>query len=195
MDSAARSLGVPSPYSAQGGQQLLEGSPTAGLSNTVCISDPHGEWPSVQAKTVKELSDIGDIARLDMSLTAVMKCILLTYFDVRCTQRVLMQLAGRTEPFPPAAHDCRVVQVHMAAFAEKVSLASSTGGFQQFGDVAHISMCGGDAIVEFYDMRAAQMLLTASAGTAFPWVAPTVPGQQSAGIAPGLGLASLLGRG
>ena len=62
------------------------------------------------------------------------------------------------------------------------------GGFNQFGEaiakkdgrhllvgaqVAHISASHGYALVEFYDIRAAQALLAASMGTAVPWTRPS----------------------
>eukprot|EP00440_Ansanella_granifera_P071310 gb/GFBE01077393.1/.p1 GENE.gb/GFBE01077393.1/~~gb/GFBE01077393.1/.p1 ORF type:complete len:511 (+),score=128.44 gb/GFBE01077393.1/:1-1533(+) len=142
-------------------------SSTATLSNTVCISDPDGQWRTVQVKTVKELSEFGEIARLDTSLVAVARCILVTFFDVRAAQRVILSSPARCEPFPPAAHDCRTVRVNLSAFAEKVDHVQ--GGFNQFGEVANIAASHGQAVVEFYDIRAAQMLLAASQGTATPW--------------------------
>lgn len=154
-------------WSTTGTAPLVENSPTSGLSNTVCLVDPDGTWKTVQAKGVKELSEYGEVARLDTSLGAVAKCILVTYFDVRSAQKLLMQMAGRAEPFPPAAHDCRSVRVNMVAFASKVGRANS---FTQYGEVAHVTMHIGDAIVEFYDIRAAQMLLAAAQGTAVPWM-------------------------
>lgn len=148
-------------------QQLPEPGSTASLSNTVCISDPDGHWPAVQDQSVKDLAEYGEIARLDASLAVIARCILVTYFDVRCAQRLMLSGLGRCEPFPPAAHDIRTVRVHLSAFAEKVDHVQ--GGFNQFGEVAHISASHGYAIVEFYDIRAAQMLLAASQGTAIPW--------------------------
>jgi len=143
-----------------------ESSHTSALTNTVCVSDPEGKWPTVQANTVKDLAEFGEIARLDASLGVVARCILVTYFDVRAAQRLILSSPGRSEPFPAAAHDCRIVRVNLAAFSEKVQ--NVEGGFSQFGEVANISASLGIAIVEFYDMRAAQMLLAASRGTASP---------------------------
>jgi len=116
---------------------------------------------------VKDLIEFGEIARLDTSLAVIARCILVTYFDVRCAQRLMLSSLGRCEPFPPAAHDIRTVRVHLSAFADKVDHVQ--GGFNQFGEVAHISASHGYAVVEFYDIRAAQMLLAASQGTAIPW--------------------------
>lgn len=194
MDSLARNVGEFAPVYVKCGLALPDASPTASLSNTVCISDPNGDWAAVRDKTVEDLTEFGEIARLDSSLAVVFRCVLVTYFDVRCTQRVLMQMAGRTEPFPPAAHDCRTVRVNTAAFAEKVS---SFGGFATFGEVAHISMVRGDAIVEFYDMRSAQVLLAAAGSAASPWTqAASQPQVQPAALGAGLGgLGGLAGLG
>ena len=87
----------------------------------------------MQAKAVRDLSAFGEIARMDMSLVVSLKRILVTYYDVRCAQKVLMSMAGRTEPFPPKLHDCRVVSVKMAALLEKVPEMATNGGFFQFG--------------------------------------------------------------
>eukprot|EP00931_Biecheleriopsis_adriatica_P116270 TRINITY_DN91937_c0_g1_i1.p1 TRINITY_DN91937_c0_g1~~TRINITY_DN91937_c0_g1_i1.p1 ORF type:complete len:546 (-),score=130.78 TRINITY_DN91937_c0_g1_i1:114-1631(-) len=158
-----------------------EGRSTSSLSNTVCISDPDGQWPAVQPKAVKDLSEFGEIARLDTSLVAVARCVLVTFFDVRSAQRVMLSSPSRCEPFPPAAHDCRTVCVNLAAFAEKVDHVQ--GGFNQFGEVANITAANGQAIVEFYDIRAAQMLLAASQGTATPWTPEQSSGATAALLA------------
>jgi len=157
--------------------QLAETGSTSTLSNTVCVSDPDGHWPAVQEKSVKDLEEFGEIARLDASLAVIARCVLVTYFDVRCAQRLMLSSLGRCEPFPPAAHDIRTVRVDLSAFAEKVDHVR--GGFNQFGEVAHISASHGYALVEFYDIRAAQTLLAASQGTAVPWTPeqnPSAPG-------------------
>jgi len=158
-------------------QQLPEISPTSSLSNTVCIMDPEGNWSSVEEKTVEQLSEFGEIARLDTSLVVSLRCVLVTYYDVRCSQQAMLHWADRTEPFPAAPHDCRIVRINMAAFVEKLG---SLGGFHQFGEVANISVLYGDAIVEFYDMRAAQYLLSSAGRAASAWgvTIPTPPPQQ-----------------
>jgi len=145
---------------------------TASLSNTICISDPKEEWSTVTPETVRQLSVFGEIARLDTSLMSILKCILVTYFDVRCTQKALLELPGRSEQFPQADHDFRIVLVSTAAYAAKVGIV---GGFNQFGEVANISMHHGDAIVEYYDMRSAQRLCAIAGGCA----SPCMPRQQA----------------
>jgi len=158
-------------------QQLPEISPTSSLSNTVCIMDPEGKWNSVEEKTVEQLSEFGEIARLDTSLVVSLRCVLVTYYDVRCSQQAMLHWADRTEPFPAAPHDCRIVRINTAAFVEKMG---SLRGFHQFGEVANISVLYGDAIVEFYDMRAAQYLLSSAGRAASAWgvTIPTPPPQQ-----------------
>lgn len=146
--------------------ESVNSSSSTPLSNTVCFADPNGEWLSVQESVVEELSQLGEIARLDTSLALVLRCVLVTYFDVRCAQQALTKLRGRTESFLPGAHDCRMVRVKLQAFAEKMD---GLKGFGQFGEVANISMHRGDAIVEFYDMRAAQFLLASVGSCATPW--------------------------
>eukprot|EP00439_Symbiodinium_sp_Y106_P060723 s1480_g9.t1 len=147
---------------------LGRSSPTAELSNTVAITDAKWNWPVVDQQVVSVLSEFGEIARLDTSLVTVAGCLLVTFFDVRCAQRLMLSGIAQVKPFPPAAHDCRTVRVNMLAFAERVGEAG--GGFSQFGEVADISLQGDAAIVEFYDIRSGHMLLAASQGTAVPWV-------------------------
>jgi hypothetical protein len=140
-------------------------SQTAGMSNTVCISGPSGRWTVVGAETVQDLSEFGDIARLDACLAGSLGTVLVTYFDVRCAQSVLLQMASIAEPFQPASHDCRVVSVELQGFCAKMGHA---GRFQDFGEVAHVDMFDGQAVVEFYDLRSAQALLTAAGDCASP---------------------------
>jgi len=146
-------------------------SQTAGMSNTVCMSDVSGQWKVLGLKIVQDLSEFGEIARLDTSLAGTLGTVLVTYFDVRCAQLVLLHMESRAEPFQPASHDCRIVSVDLQGFCAK---SGHIGGFQDFGEVAHASLFGGQAIVEFYDLRAAQALLAAAGDCASP-----VPGGSS----------------
>ncbi|CAJ1358305.1 unnamed protein product [Effrenium voratum] len=91
----------------------------------------------------------------------------------------MLSSPGRCEPFPAAAHDIRTVRVNLSAFAEEVDHVR--GGFNQFGEVAHISASHGHAIVEFFDIRSAQMLLAAAQGAAMPWT-PEQNGSASASL-------------
>ena len=108
---------------------LGRSSPTAELSNTVAITDAKWNWPVVDQQVVSVLSEFGEIARLDTSLVTVAGCLLVTFFDVRCAQRLMLSGIAQVKPFPPAAHDCRTVRVNMLAFAERVGEAG--GGFSQ----------------------------------------------------------------
>mmetsp|Transcript_89538 Transcript_89538/g.232150 ORF Transcript_89538/g.232150 Transcript_89538/m.232150 type:complete len:533 (+) Transcript_89538:205-1803(+) len=167
---------------------------TASFSNTICVSDPKEEWSSVTPETVRQLSVFGAIARLDTSLMSTLKCVLVTYFDVRCTQKALLELAGRSEQFPQADHDFRIVLVSTAAYMAKVGIV---GSFNQFGEVANISMHRGDAIVEYYDMRSAQRLCAIAGDCASPcmprqqaWPHSGVPSGNSLLAGGGLGAAN-----
>lgn len=140
-------------------------SPMRAMSNTVCIRDISGEWKAVEKGVVQKLSEFGEIARLDASLAATLGTVLVTYFDVRCAQYVLVQMAPTAEPFQPATHDCRVVSVDLVKFYEKTGAA---GGFQEYGEVANVAQFAGKALVEFYDLRSAQALLAAARTSARP---------------------------
>mmetsp|Transcript_39216 Transcript_39216/g.92326 ORF Transcript_39216/g.92326 Transcript_39216/m.92326 type:complete len:441 (+) Transcript_39216:152-1474(+) len=134
-------------------------------SNTVRVTYLDGVCPTTVHEAVEEFSAFGEIARLDTSLSAIRGCILVTYFDVRCAQRLLMEYSGCTEPFPAAAHDVRCVRTSMSAF---FSLVGVNGGVEVFGDVADLSTVGKEVVIEFYDIRGAQRFLSASGGNASP---------------------------
>jgi hypothetical protein len=151
-------------------------SQTAGMSNTVCISGTSRRWTVVGSETVQDLSEFGEIARLDACLAGTLGTVLVTYFDVRCAQTVLLHMASRAKPFQPASHDCRVVSVGLHGFCAKMG---HMGRFQDFGEVAHVDMRDGQAFVEFYDLRSAQALLAAAGDCASP-----VPGGVSAPPSP-----------
>lgn len=135
------------------------------LPNTVRLRLPKGAPPTVDAGVVEDLSKYGDIARIDASLATVLGHILVTYYDVRSAHRMLLDHVGHAEPFSEVQQDCRIARVNMALFAEMVGTA---GGFSRFGEVANIKVVGRDAIVEFFDLRAAQALLLATGGAAQP---------------------------
>jgi len=134
-------------------------------SNTVRVTYLDGTCPTTVHEAVEEFTAFGEIARLDTSLSAIRGCILVTYFDVRCAQRLLMEYSGCTEPFPAAAHDVRCVRTSMSTF---FSLVGVNGGVEVFGDVADLSTVGKEVVIEFYDIRGAQRFLSASGGNASP---------------------------
>jgi hypothetical protein len=92
---------------------------------------------------------------MDTTLGAATGRILVTYFDIRSVQRVLEAFPGAAEPVPPAAHGFRAVSI---AASSLVELPSTFSGFHAFGEIAGVSICGLDMVVEFYDMRAAQQV-------------------------------------
>mmetsp|Transcript_67734 Transcript_67734/g.141579 ORF Transcript_67734/g.141579 Transcript_67734/m.141579 type:complete len:616 (-) Transcript_67734:362-2209(-) len=140
-------------------------SGTAPLSNTVCIVNDGEEWSGLSPESVNKLAAYGEVARVDSSLDSVLGCLLVTYFDVRSAQKALMELSGKAEAFRQGDHDFRVVIVNTAAYAAKVGIS---GGFNQFGEVANVSIHHGDAIVEYYDLRSAQRLIALAGNCATP---------------------------
>ncbi|CAK0908446.1 unnamed protein product [Prorocentrum cordatum] len=132
---------------------------TSGMSNTICILSAAG------ARPLQDLSESGEIAHLCASLAGALGAVLVTYFDVRCAQSAVLHMAPRATPHQPAARDRRIVSVDLLGFRAK---AQHAGGFQfqDFGEVAHVSMFAGMAVVEFYDTRSAQALLRAASGCA-----------------------------
>jgi len=147
-------------------------SHTARLWNTVRLFDVSGQTLVVGAEAMQALSEFGEIARVDTSIAGTVGTMLVTYFDVRCAQMVMLHMASRAEPFQPASHDCRIVSVDLPGFCAKTG---HIGGFDDFGEVAHVNMLAGHAVIEFYDFRSAQALLAAAGDSATP-----VPGDSTA---------------
>jgi hypothetical protein len=123
----------------------------------------------VQSPVVEFLSSFGEVARLDTSLNLVLRCVLVTYFDVRNAQRALTELAGRAEPSVPAPHDCRTILVHLQDMC--LSKAELSKTFGECGEVANLALepAQNTVIVEYYDLRAAHYLLAALGNRAQPW--------------------------
>ncbi|CAK0829906.1 unnamed protein product [Prorocentrum cordatum] len=145
-------------------------SPTAGVSNTVCVTISAQGGP-VWTKAAEELSEFGEIARLDVSLSITLGTVLVTYFDVRCAQMALLSMASFAAPFPQAEQDCRIVLVDVPSLCQKLG---RTTGFQDFGEVAQVDIVAGQSVVEFYDCRSAQALLAAAGDCATPLPASAV---------------------
>ncbi|CAK0839191.1 unnamed protein product [Prorocentrum cordatum] len=140
-------------------------SHTARMSNTVRIFDSSGQRNVVGSKAMQALSEFGEIARVDTSIAGTLGTVLVTYFDVRCAQFMMRHAASRVEPVPPASHDCRTVAVDLSSYYTR---AGCTGGFQDFGEVAHVDVFAEQVVVEFYDLRSAQALLAAAGDCATP---------------------------
>lgn len=143
----------------------VEDSPTSTLSSTLVIHDPNAHWLGVQKDLMRELSNFGELARLDASMAPILRMVSITFFDVRAAGAACAYLAGRAEQLPPTGDDFRIVLVSMAAFEEKLGMSCD---FSQFGEVASISAFGGSTIVEYFDMRGAMMLVAAAGGSASP---------------------------
>ncbi|CAK0895637.1 unnamed protein product, partial [Prorocentrum cordatum] len=135
----------------------LAHSQTAGVSNTVCISNTPGQL-NTGMQAARDLAQLGEIARIDFGLASI-RDMLVTYFDVRDAQTALLRLASCAAPFPQAAQDSRVVLVDVDGFCAKTG---RTAGFQDFGEVANVDVVAGQLVVEFYDLRSAQALLAAA---------------------------------
>eukprot|EP00440_Ansanella_granifera_P036591 gb/GFBE01039696.1/.p1 GENE.gb/GFBE01039696.1/~~gb/GFBE01039696.1/.p1 ORF type:complete len:452 (+),score=98.57 gb/GFBE01039696.1/:1-1356(+) len=124
-------------------------------SNSVAVHFSVNEYPGTLEQATNIFSKFGDIARLDTTLGSVTGLVFVTFFDVRVAQKVLQHFRSCAEPFQPAAYDFRAVSIATSVFAE---LPASFGGFQSFGEIAGVSICGEDMVVEFYDIRAAQQV-------------------------------------
>jgi hypothetical protein len=131
------------------------------MSTTARVMYPLEQQPIGWKDATEEFSEFGEIARLDLSLSAAVGSVLVTFYDARATMRLLVEHADRAEPFPGLPHDFRAVKVNMAA--------TNMGAFGDFGAVANCSVVDGDFVVEFFDMRAAQCLLAAVRPCGMPW--------------------------
>lgn len=187
-DIAWGSLEVGAAPSAFGAPEAMSMC-TSSLSNTVRVAYPSELCLTVQEQTIEELSEYGEIARIDTSLGLVMGSVLVTYFDVRSAVQVLATLPGMAEPSPSSQLDFRIVSISLASFAEAVGME---GGFDRYGEVASYSMDQGEALVEYFDMRAAQRLLMAAgphgkatppAWIQTPWPMEAFPGSTTPEVA------------
>mmetsp|Transcript_151365 Transcript_151365/g.384739 ORF Transcript_151365/g.384739 Transcript_151365/m.384739 type:complete len:507 (+) Transcript_151365:129-1649(+) len=125
----------------------------ATASSTVCVQLPPDQCPGSLQQATALFSRFGDIARVDMTLGSTTGRSLVTFFDIRSAEKLISELKGHAEMFPPAAHDFRAISIASSVFAE---LPPTFMGFQTFGEIAGVSISGEDMVVEFYDMRAAQ---------------------------------------
>lgn len=101
-------------------------------------------------RSVAHFAQFGEVARIDRSLAASTGQLLVTYFDVRSADKALAELET-AEIFPPAVHDFRTVAV---ALTDCRGTATS---FSTYGEIAGASVVGEDMLVEFFDIRAAQL--------------------------------------
>ncbi|CAE7373467.1 ML2 [Symbiodinium sp. CCMP2456] len=123
-------------------------------SNTVAVHF-QTDCPRNLDEATALFSRFGDIARLDTTLGAVTGLVFVTFFDVRVAQKVLQHFGALAEPFQPAAYDFRAVSIAPHVIAD---LPDQFGQLHSFGEIAGVSLCGEEIVVEFYDMRAAQQV-------------------------------------
>lgn len=128
---------------------------------SVCVCFPQELYPGTLQRATALFARFGDIARIDMTLGAPSGRLLVTFFDLRSAGQVLIDFGAQAEPFPAAAHDFHAVSIAASVFAD---LPPTFTGFQAFGEIAGVSICGEDMVVEFYDMRAAQRVSCAVPG-------------------------------
>jgi len=125
----------------------------ANLSNSVAVHFVGKDFPRRLQDSTALFAAFGDIARIDTTLGSITGLIFVTYFDVRCAQKVLQHFGHSAEPLEPNEYDFRAICIPTSIFA---ALPESFGGFQSFGEIAGVTISGEDMIVDFYDIRAAQ---------------------------------------
>jgi len=133
-------------------------SPVSDMSTSVRIHYPANATASLACRAT-ELSAFGEISRLDVSLSNINNCVLVTYFDVRSAQRALSALGSAANPFPGAAHDFRSVSIGIVMLP---AFMATVGGFRTFGEVAGVSRRDQQLFVEYFDARAAQKVISVS---------------------------------
>lgn len=134
----------------------------AALSCTLCVQFPQDQYPSTFAEATSIFTNFGDVARIDMCLSASTGRVLVTFYDVRSAELCLAGFRGLAMCFPSAPQDFRVIAVPKMVHSE---MPASFPGFPSFGDVAEGSVHGEDLLVEFYDMRSAQGVIRALPGS------------------------------
>eukprot|EP00931_Biecheleriopsis_adriatica_P016282 TRINITY_DN12047_c0_g1_i1.p1 TRINITY_DN12047_c0_g1~~TRINITY_DN12047_c0_g1_i1.p1 ORF type:complete len:452 (+),score=92.98 TRINITY_DN12047_c0_g1_i1:197-1552(+) len=126
------------------------------VSNSVCIHLQDGEIPRSLHEATVMFSKYGDVARIDATVCPLVGLIYVTYFDVRVALKVVQQFSNQRAVFSsPAPYDFRAVSIPTSEFHQ---LPATFEGFQSFGDIAGVSVCGKDMVVEYYDFRAAQQV-------------------------------------
>ncbi|CAK9094682.1 unnamed protein product [Durusdinium trenchii] len=126
---------------------FMAASACLAVSNTVAIQF-HKCPTFVEAS---ELFKGYEVARLDISFASTDRLVLVTFYDVRVAQQVLSNFKPNAWLAPEGMKDFRAVRLSSSEFADLPRQDS----FEQFGEIAGFSNCGGDIVIEFYDMRAA----------------------------------------
>jgi hypothetical protein len=126
---------------------------TVSLSPTLCATFRPEDYPKSIAKATAAFAWYGDLARVDMTLGHATGRILVTYYDIRCAQCVQADFQGADVAFaPPLAQDFRSVAI------PRQVVAGLSSGLQEFGEISRVTPTGENVVVEFYDMRAAQLV-------------------------------------
>ncbi|CAK9101320.1 unnamed protein product, partial [Durusdinium trenchii] len=137
------------------------------VSNTVAVLFHKDKCPTTVAEAAEVFATIGDVARLDMSLGTTVGLLFVTFYDVRVAQRVVQHTKPFAWPAQAGMDDFRAVSWSSSQFA---NLPRQERGFERFGEIARIFSCGGDIIIEFYDMRAEwPLLVVAPSSLRFVW--------------------------
>ena len=104
----------------------------------------------------------GDVARLDISQGFATGLVLVTFYDVRVAQKVLKHFSPFARAGQAGADDFRAVWLTSSLLTK---LPRRLIRFDRFGEVAALSSCGENIIVEFYDMRAALHAISSIPGS------------------------------
>lgn len=125
-------------------------------SSSVRIRYPDDAAPKTLQSAYAQLSKFGEISELDVSMSALNGCVVVTYFDLRSAQRALAAHAQFAELSPGASCDFRRVRFVPRALQEAVA---KLGGFDTFGEIASVTRNGGHIVIEFFDLRSAPKVI------------------------------------
>jgi len=128
------------------------------MSNSLLITFPQDHLPRSMQEATALFEHIGEIARVDMIDGATTGRVLVTFFDIRCAQRVAQDFPQLATFAPPANHDFRSVAISGA------SMRNASTNFAVFGDISNAIVQNEDLVVEFFDMRCAQHACLATPG-------------------------------
>ena len=96
-----------------------------------------------------------------LSLAAETGFVSATFFDVRSAERALAHFEANAEPTAQSERDFRSLVIPKAVL---LNLPPSFAGFHIFGDVERTGLRGEEMVLEFFDMRTAQLALRAIPG-------------------------------
>ena len=120
--------------------------------------------PDKCPKTFVEVAELFkgyDVSRLHISYGPTTGLALVTFYDVRVAQQVLQDIKPFGWPAGGGFNDFRAVRFSSSQFE---ALTKHQRSFQRFGEIAGLYRCGGDIIIEFYDLRAALACSSSTGG-------------------------------